>query len=76
MVTQLAMPYPLKRMFEYLDLDIERSFETMQEMMEHAKVKCRMCKICFSCDVDLEKHYFHCPNRRLLDHLERMQGKI
>ena len=76
MVMQLAMPYALKNMFGFLDLDIERSFETMPEMMKHAIVKCRMCKFDRSCDERLEKRYFHCPNRGLLDHLERMQGKI
>ncbi|MAF95868.1 MAG: hypothetical protein CMM60_08965 [Rhodospirillaceae bacterium] len=76
MVAQLAMPYPLEKMIGYLNLDIERSFESMPEMMEDAMAKCRMCEMYCTCDEDVESRYFVCPNRNLLDRLERIQGKI
>jgi len=76
MVAQVAMPYPLEKMLGHLNLDIERSFESMPEMMESAMVRCRQCEMFCACDEDVESRYFACPNRDFLDWLERLQGKI
>ena len=76
MVAQLAMPYPMERMLEYLNLDIERSFGAIPEVLEDAMVRCRMCEMFCSCDEDVESRYFVCPNRNLLDRIERIQGKV
>jgi hypothetical protein len=76
MAAQLTMPYPLEKMFEHLDLDIARGFQTEPVLMEEATVVCRMCKMSNSCDYDVESRYFLCPNRDLFDQLERLQGKI
>lgn len=76
MDAQLAMPYPLERMLGHLHLDVGRSFESMPEMMEDAMVKCRMCEMYCTCDEDVESRYFLCPNRNLLDQIERIQGKV
>ncbi len=76
MDTQLAMPYPMEKMLGHLNLDIERSFEAMPEMMEDAMVRCRMCEMYCTCDEDVESRYFVCPNRNLFDQLERIQGMI
>jgi hypothetical protein len=76
MAAQVAMPYPLRKMFEYLDLDKTRGFQTVPLMMEEAMVACRMCKLFDNCDDLVESRYFQCPNRDLLDRLERLQGKI
>ena len=76
MVAQLAMPYPMEKMLAHLNLDIERSFEMVPEEMEDAMTKCRTCKAFHLCDEDMESRYFVCPNRNLLDRLERIQGKI
>ncbi len=73
MVAQLAMPYPLKRMFGHLKLDIERSFKLMPEKMEDAIQSCLMCKFFHTCDYDSESRYFLCPNRDLFDQLEDLQ---
>ncbi len=76
MVAQLAMPYQLEKMLGHLNLNIERGFESMPEMMEDAMVRCRKCEMFCTCDEDVESRYFVCPNRNLLDRLERIQGKI
>ena len=76
MVAQITMPYPLGKMFEHLDLDVERSFELLPAMMEDAMVSCRMCSMFRTCDFDVESRYFMCPNRDLLDKLERLLDKI
>ena len=71
MDAQLAMPYPLEKMLEHLNLDVGRSFDLMPEKMEDAMVRCRMCENFCSCDEDVESRYFLCPNRDILDWLER-----
>ncbi len=76
MDAQLAMPYPLEKMLGYLNLDIERGFESMPEKMEDAMVRCHRCEMFCTCDENVESRYFLCPNRNLLDRLERNQGKI
>ncbi len=70
MAAQYAMPYPLERMLEHLDIDIERSFELRPEKMANAIIVCRQCKMFHTCDYDVESRYFICPNRDLLDQLE------
>ena len=67
-----AMPYPLHRMFEHLDIDIERSIKLLPEEMRAATERCRQCDKFLACDFDVESRYFRCPNRKLLDHLEEM----
>ncbi len=74
MAAQWAMPYPLQKMFEHLDLDIARGFQTVPVLMEEAMAACRMCKMFGNCDYNVESRYFLCPNRGLLDQLERLQG--
>jgi hypothetical protein len=76
MVAQLAMPYPMERMLGHLNLDIERGFESMPEMMIDAMARCRRCELFCTCDEFVESRYFVCPNRDILDRLERIQGKI
>ena len=76
MAARLAMPYPLKKMLEHLDLDIARAFQTSPVLMDEAMVGCRMCKMFDSCDYDVESRYFLCPNRDHFDQLERLQGKV
>lgn len=72
MTLRSAMPYPLHRMFEYLDIDIERSSKLMPEEMREATERCRRCDKFRACDFDVESRYFRCPNRKLLDQLEEM----
>ena len=50
MAAQLAMPYPLEKMFEHLDLDIARGFQTVPVLMEEAMTACQMCKWFKNCD--------------------------
>ncbi|MHA1559893.1 MAG: hypothetical protein ACTSWI_04385 [Alphaproteobacteria bacterium] len=76
MTTRRAMPYPLKKMLEHLDLNIARGFRTAPALMEGAVVACRMCEMFDNCDYDVESRYFLCPNRDRFDQLERLQGKI
>ena len=76
MAAQWAMPYPMQKMFEHLDLDMARGFQTVPVLMEEAMAACRMCKMFDNCDYNVESRYFLCPNRGLLDQLERLQGKI
>lgn len=76
MAAKLAMPYPLEKMFEHLDLDIGHGVQTSPALMEEATVACRMCKMFDNCDYDVESRYFLCPNRDRFDQLERLQGKI
>lgn len=76
MSAQLTMPCALEKMFEHLSLDIEKGFRVLPEMMEDAMSKCQRCEAVHFCDDDVESRYFTCPNRNLLDHLERLQGKI
>lgn len=76
MAAKLAMPNPLEKMFEHLDLDIARGIQTSPVLMEEATVACRMCEMFDNCDYDVESRYFLCPNRDRFDQLERLQGKI
>jgi len=76
MIAQLAMPYPMGKMLGHLNLDIERSFQSMPENMEDAMVRCRTCEMFCTCDEDVESCYFLCPNRGTLDRLERIQGIV
>ncbi len=76
MVAQLTIPCALEKMLEHVSLDIERCFELMPEAMEDAMTTCQMCRKSPSCDENVESRYFVCPNRDLLDRLERIQGKI
>ena len=76
MAAKLAMPYPLEKMFEHLDLDIARGFQMSPVLMEEAMVACRICKMFDNCDYKVESRYFLCPNRDRFDQLERLQGKI
>ncbi len=76
MTAQWAMPYPLEKMFEHLDLDIARGFQTVPVRMEEAIAACRMCKMLDNCDYDVESRYFSCPNRDVFDQLELLQGRI
>jgi hypothetical protein len=75
MVDQIPLPYPLEKMFEHLDLDIEWSFELLPTLMRDAVVDCQNCRMFQACDYDVESRYFLCPNRNLLDQLEQLQGK-
>ena len=70
MDAEYVMPYPLMRMLEHLNIDIERSFELMPEKMEDAMLTCRRCEMFLTCDELVESRYFICPNRDLLDQLE------
>jgi len=70
------MPCALERMLEHLNLDIEKSFRLMPETMEDAMLKCQRCEVVHICEDDVESRYFTCPNRNLLDQLERRQGNI
>ncbi len=76
MAAKWAMPYPLEKMFEHLELDIARGFQTMPVLMEETKAACQMCKWFKNCDYDVESRYFLCPNRDFFDQLERLQDKI
>ncbi|MEE8352597.1 MAG: hypothetical protein V3R37_10465 [Rhodospirillales bacterium] len=76
MIAQIAMPCPLEKMLGHLNLDVGRSFEAMPEKMEDAMVKCSKCGMFYTCDENVESRYFVCPNRNLLDQLERKQGKV
>ncbi len=76
MAAQWAMPYPLEKMFEHLDLDIARGFQTVPVLMEEAMAVCQMCKWLNNCDYNVESRYFLCPNRDVFDQLELLQGKI
>ncbi len=73
MVAEIVMPFPLSRMFEHLNIDIERSFKLMPEQMKDAMHRCLMCKFIDTCDYDSESRYFLCPNRDLFDQLEDLQ---
>ena len=75
MVVQIPLPYPLERMFEHLELDVEWSFKLLPELMRDAVVDCQNCRTFHTCDYNVESRYFQCPNRTLLDQLERLQGK-
>jgi len=68
-----VLPFPLRRMFEYLELDIERSFQVMPEQMKTAMQACGACEKFQMCDYEPESRYFRCPNRDLLDQLEDME---
>ncbi len=72
MSIQSTMPYPLGCMFEFLDIDIERSITLLPEEMQAATLKCRLCDKFHTCDFNVESRYFNCPNRDLLDRLEVM----
>ncbi len=75
MTAQLAMPYPLTRMLEYLELDLDRCFKSMPGGMEDAMQACLTCKFFYSCDDNSESRYFVCPNRDLFDRLDDMQSQ-
>jgi hypothetical protein len=74
MTEQSMMRYPLGRMLDYLDIDIERSIRLMPEEMQAAIEKCRRCDKFNACDFNVESRYFLCPNRELLDRLEDILG--
>ncbi len=76
MSAQLATPRALRRMLEHLNLNIEKSFRLMPDTMEDAMLTCLKCKGVDICEDDVESRYFTCPNRNLLDQLERLQGHI
>lgn len=76
MSAQLVIPCALQKMLEYLNLDIEKSFRLMPDMMEDAMLKCQWCEAVHICEDDVESRYFTCPNRDLLDRLDRLQGNI
>ncbi len=70
MNTQLVLPYPLVRMFEYLDIDHERGLKLLPEAMADGIEACLACDMSEMCDFNSEVRYFRCPNRELLDRLE------
>ncbi len=63
-------------MFEHLDLDISRGFQTVPVLMEEAMAVCQMCKWFNNCGYNVESRYFLCPNMDVFDQLELLQGKI
>jgi len=73
MVAQMAMPTPMRQMLGYLNINIERGFETMPEKMEDGMLTCMTCEMFHTCDYDVESRYFVCPNRDLFDRLEDLQ---
>ncbi len=75
MTAQLAMPYPLTRMLEYLELDLDRCCKFMPGGMEDAMQTCMTCTFLHACDYNTESRYFVCPNRDLLDRLGDMQNE-
>lgn len=75
MTAQLAMPYPLTRMLEHLELNIERCFKLMPSDMEDAMQVCLTCTFSHACDYNSESRYFVCPNRGILDRLDDMQSE-
>lgn len=76
MNAQPALPLPMQRMLELLNIDIALGFETMPEEMESAIVRCLMCSGSSFCDDDTESRYFLCANRDFLDRLERQQDLV
>jgi hypothetical protein len=76
MSAQLAMPCALEKMLEHMNLNIEKSFRLMPDRIEDAMLKCLRCEAVHICEDDVESRYFTCPNRNLLDQLERLQGNV
>lgn len=76
MATPITIPEPLVKMFEHLELDIERGLELLPANMADAITNCRVCNAAQTCDYDVESRYFRCPNRELLDNLEYLEGKV
>ncbi len=72
MTAQLAMPYPLTRMLEHLELDLDRCFRLTPGGMEDAMQTCLTCRFFEACDYNSESRYFVCPNRDTLDRLNDM----
>ncbi|MDP6563758.1 MAG: hypothetical protein QF578_02950 [Alphaproteobacteria bacterium] len=70
MSAQTTMPYPMRRMLEYLDIDIERGIELLPTEIQDSFRRCRRCDRFDTCDYNVESRYFQCPNRELLDRLE------
>lgn len=70
MTAHHPIPYPLKRMFEHLEIDTERAFNLLPRKMDGGIQTCRRCKMFHRCDYFVESRYFQCPNRLLLDQLE------
>jgi hypothetical protein len=72
MTVKSTMPYPLRYMLGYLDIDIGRSIDLMPEEMQAAAEKCRQCEKFLACDSSVESRYLLCPNRKLLDELDEL----
>ncbi|MHA1544767.1 MAG: hypothetical protein ACTSU8_06485 [Alphaproteobacteria bacterium] len=70
MTTQKPIPYPLKRMFEHLEIDPGRALDALPKEMVNGIQTCKRCKMFHRCDYFAESRYFQCPNRELLDQLE------
>lgn len=69
MCAQRTIPFPLRQMFEFLEIDIERAFRITPKKMQGATRTCLICEKLQMCDYDSESRYFRCPNRELLDQL-------
>ena len=72
---KLKLPYPMLRMFEHLDIDVEASEKLIPKQVEHAIRTCEVCKAFHQCDYDVESRYFTCPNRDIFDQLEDLLSK-
>ncbi|MDP6260213.1 MAG: hypothetical protein QGH63_14125 [Rhodospirillales bacterium] len=70
MVNLNEMPYPMKRMLDYLEIDVARGFELMPEKMEAAMQQCVLCNMFHTCDYQVESRYLICPNRIVYDQFE------
>jgi hypothetical protein len=70
MTAHHPIPYPLKRMFEHLEIDTERALNLLPKEMVSGIQICEHCKMFHRCDYFSESRYFQCPNRLLLDQLE------
>ena len=75
MIAQSVLPDPLRRMFEYLEIDLETGFRFSATAMESATQTCRLCRMFHTCDYQVESRYFICPNREFLDRLEEHQDQ-
>lgn len=75
MIAQSVLPDPLRRMFEYLEINLETGFRLSVTEMEAAMRTCRACRMFHTCDYQAESRYFICPNREFLDRLEEHQDR-
>jgi len=64
------IPYPLKKMLAFLEIDAERAYKTLPKEMVDGIDTCKRCKVHQRCDYFSESRYFQCPNRDLFDQLE------